>query len=189
MCHKLWDHSNEQPPSASQHTTPCFKAASYRPGGKALNNPREVLWSLISCLHNFPPAAAWTKPVDKAGTFRAASPATYAAKAHRYSFCVISPLARPSSPMPPAFLSHNPENAFFFFFLLKAAPLFLAGWAEQQAAQCKCPFLRMYVGHPRAGKCLRWGFLSKLPSAPHFPSPFPADSHADPGCPITSHPW
>lgn len=84
--------------------------------------------TLISCLPTLPSSAATqaarTKPLDKAGTFRAwaASPATYAAKAHCCSFCVISPLARPSSPMPPAFLSHNPENAFFFlvFFFFKS---------------------------------------------------------------------
>lgn len=100
---------------------PCFKAESYRTGGKALNNPGRRFggWfqsmTLISCLPTFPSAAAWTKPVVKAEMFRAraASPATYAAKAPSAS----SPPSSPILPNAPrfSFLSHSPENAFFFF--------------------------------------------------------------------------
>lgn len=117
--------------------------------------------------------------VDKAGTLR-----TWATPRHiAASPASSAPLAHPSSPMPPALLSHNPTKASSFFFFLRAAPLFLAGWAERPAAQCKHPFLRMYVGHPRAGKMLTMG----LPQ--HTAFPFPACSHTSPVYQITILSW
>lgn len=54
-------------------------------------------------------------------------------------------------PEAPGFLSRMPfrEQPYCF-------------WQDGQstrAVQYKCPFLRIYIGHPRAGKCLRQGFL------------------------------
>lgn len=101
-------------------------------------------------------------------------------EAHHCFSCIISHLARPILPSAPCSSLPQPYKCLFFF--LRAAPLFLAGWAERPAAQCKHPFLRMYVGHPRAGKMLTMGAssarclplpsrLSHQPCLPDYHSP------------------
>lgn len=99
--------------------------------------------------------------------------------------CLTLHLAAPPAPSPPAppdSLSHSPENAFPCF---AEAPH--CSWQDGQSTgrTMRCPLLRMYVGHPRAGKCLLRGFLSQLP--PHPPSPFPPAPQHDPGSLITPH--
>lgn len=103
---------------------------------------------------------AWTKPVDRFGMFRLPD------LTHRCSYCIIPPV-------PPAFLSHNPENAFPCF----PEPAHCS-WQDGQSTgrTMRCPLLRMCAGHPRAGKCLQRGFLSQLP--PHLPFPLPTRSSA-----------
>lgn len=173
-----------------QGTPPRLQAASYSPGGEALNN----LWQCFggwfqpmaqnSCLRTLPSAAAWTKRADKAGTFRAW--ATYAAKAHHCPFCII-PLARPSSPMPPIFLSHNPENAFFFLF---KSGLIVPGRMGRAAGRTmQVPFSQDVSWSSQGRKMLTVGLPQRAAFSSSLSFPSPAGSPTDPGCLISSHSW
>lgn len=114
--------------------------------------------------------AAWPKAVDKFGALRLPD--------------LTQPghMAAPAASSPPDFLSHSPESAFPCF---AEAPH--CSWQDGQSTghTMRCPLLRMYVGHPRAGKCLQRGFLSQLP--PHPPSPFPPAPQHHPSALITPH--
>lgn len=74
--------------------------------------------------------------VDKAGTLR-----TWATPRHiAASPASSAPLAHPSSPMPPALLSHNPTKASSFFFFFKSRPIVPGRMGRAASCTMQAPF-------------------------------------------------
>lgn len=179
MCHKLSDHGDDQTPSASPTCPP--HASKQHPtglGGKlwtTMGGGLEAGFNPWPWFHASSPSLQLLSRSSLLTKLRCSEHGLHLQPLTQLKLLLRHlPLPHPSSPMPPAFLSHNPENAFFFLLVFKSCLIVPGRMGRASDRTIQMPFSQDVRWSSQGRKMLTVGFPQQAALCSSHSLPLPS---------------